>query len=154
MLEIQFSIPGNPTAWGRTHNRIITSAKTGKQFVSNYTPAKTRSEEGVVRHLAALEMGMSPPFDGPVQIALAFMMPIPASFSKAARDDALNDRRFPTTKPDFDNLTKLVTDAMNGIVYHDDRQIVTAYITKRFSAQPTVRVWVKAVPVRRPGAKG
>jgi len=151
--EIRFTIPGPPKAWGRTQNRIVTSAKTGKQFVSSYTPARTRSEEGVVRYLASRAMGDTPPHDGPVSVTLAFLMGIPVSFTKTFKHEALNGWRFPTSKPDWDNLSKLVTDGMNGIVYLDDKQIVTAFITKRYSEQPAVLVSVKALQVGEPRLK-
>ena len=34
---------------------------------------------------------------------------------------------FWVTKPDYDNLSKGVSDALSGIAYHDDRQVVRAY---------------------------
>ena len=34
-------------------------------------------------------------------------------------------------KPDWDNLGKTVSDALNGIAYHDDSQITAAHIYKR-----------------------
>ena len=148
--EIRFVVPGPPTAWGRAGSRIVTAKGTGRQFVSHYTPAKTRKEEGVVRYLSSWAMGDIPPYDGPVAMTLTFLMPIPASFTKKARREALNGWRFPNVKPDYDNLAKLIADGMNGIVFQDDKQIVTAFITKRYAEQPAVRVSVKALHVGEP----
>ena len=37
------------------------------------------------------------------------------------------------TRPDADNLVKLVADALNGIAYGDDSQIVEAHVYKRWA---------------------
>ncbi len=50
---------------------------------------------------------------------------IPAGLRNAARF-----LRFPPTGPDIDNLTKFVLDALNGLVYKDDRQVVKLVVYK------------------------
>ena len=42
----------------------------------------------------------------------------------------------PTVKPDWDNIGKLVADALNGIAYDDDKCIVDAQVRKFYSDQP------------------
>ena len=39
----------------------------------------------------------------------------------------------PTVKPDVDNILKACADAMNNIVYLDDKQIVDVTVRKRYS---------------------
>ena len=39
-------------------------------------------------------------------------------------------RLFPPIKPDIDNLAKFVLDALNGVGYHDDSQIVKLEVHK------------------------
>lgn len=43
-------------------------------------------------------------------------------------------------KPDFDNIAKIVVDALNGIAWVDDCQIVSASVSKRYDASPRVEV--------------
>lgn len=150
LAEVRFDIPGPPKAQGRAKTRIVTAKGTGRQFASIYTPASSRKEAGEVRYLASRQMGDRVPFEGPIQINLSFLLAIPTSFSKKARREALAGWQFPAKKPDYDNLAKLICDAMNGIVYRDDSQIVTAFITKRYSEQPTVLVSVKALATGEP----
>ena len=50
----------------------------------------------------------------------------------------------PTKKPDFDNIQKIICDALNGVAYHDDSQIVKADIEKVYSTMPHVEVNVAA----------
>lgn len=52
----------------------------------------------------------------------------------------LSGELLPTKKPDIDNITKCVLDALNGIAYHDDSQIVRLTVEKFYAQQPRVEV--------------
>lgn len=57
------------------------------------------------------------------------------------------NRRGPTVKPDIDKLTRAVLDAMTGVVYEDDAQIVLLIAEKRYSSAVAppgvgVAVWI------------
>ncbi len=43
-------------------------------------------------------------------------------------------------KPDFDKIAKIVVDALNGIAWVDDCQIVSASVSKQYGASPRVEV--------------
>ena len=49
---------------------------------------------------------------------------------------------FPKVKPDLDNVVKAVLDALNGVVYRDDAQVVNLVATKRYATEPRVEVYV------------
>jgi len=46
----------------------------------------------------------------------------------------------PKKKPDCDNIAKIICDALNGIVYHDDSQVVDLEIRKYYSDEPKVKI--------------
>ena len=48
----------------------------------------------------------------------------------------------PTTKPDGDNILKVVLDALNGLAYDDDRQVVKMCIIKAYGVNPGLVVQV------------
>ena len=50
--------------------------------------------------------------------------------------------KFHTKRPDIDNLAKSVKDALKGIIYHDDSQIVEAHLFKKYGKH-LIRVEVK-----------
>lgn len=83
-----------------------------------YTPEKTTTAEAKVRALywaeSILKYGRVVAFEGDITIEMTFYLP---------------DRR----RVDWDNLAKLVCDALNGIAYKDDSQITQAIVRKRLT---------------------
>lgn len=69
-----------------------------------YTPPRTRTAEKAVKAVVATKMLGRGPVEGPIGLAVEFYC---------------QTRR----RTDGDNLLKLITDAMNGLVYVDDSQI-------------------------------
>ena len=45
----------------------------------------------------------------------------------------INGDILPTKKPDADNILKIIADALNGIAYADDKQVVTAEVQKLYA---------------------
>jgi Holliday junction resolvase RusA-like endonuclease len=107
-----------------------------------YTPKRTESYEALVKLAAAEAMASRPMFSGPVRVRIGVMCTIPMSYSRRDREAALHGRTRPTTKPDIDNVVKAVFDAMNGIVFPDDRAVVSVHAWKQFAANPRVMVEV------------
>lgn len=93
---IDVSIPGDPIPKGRPR-----SSRTGPI----YTPTRTKNAEKVLQLWLRQAMAGAAPYPGEVGIAVEF------SCATKRRSDG-------------DNLLKLVTDAMNGIVLVDDSQII------------------------------
>ncbi|MDR1647770.1 MAG: RusA family crossover junction endodeoxyribonuclease, partial [Zoogloeaceae bacterium] len=71
----------------------------------------------------------------------------PASWSKKKRGAALGNPRaiLPAKRPDLDNVVKSVCDAMNGVVFRDDAQIVRLTAEKIYAECPCVRVQIEAI---------
>lgn len=49
---------------------------------------------------------------------------------------------WPATKPDMSKLLRAVEDALSGVVYHDDAQIVAEQLVKDFDETPRIEVSV------------
>ena len=111
--------------------------------ISTYTPEKTKTYEDEIRMMAKAAMGSSEPLETPVSVYIYISVGVPASFSKQKRKDALANIEKPMKKPDIDNSAKCHLDAMNGIVYLDDKQVVNLHVTKVFAETPCVQVMVK-----------
>jgi Holliday junction resolvase RusA-like endonuclease len=135
-FTVMFSVDGIPHGKGRPRFR-----RTGN-FVSTYTDAKTKTYESLVKEAAKKAMGSSEPLETPISFYCYIRLPIPKSYSKKRIEACLSGSEPPTKKPDWDNVAKSVADAMNGVIYLDDSQIVQATITKKYDAVAGVDVMV------------
>lgn len=108
-----------------------------------YTPSATRNMTNAIALLAKVQMQGKPPLHTPLGMVIHYAMPLPDSIRESER--AAMEGRFAKGKPDLTNLTKLIEDAFNGIVYTDDSLIVDQRHLKRYSANPHVRVRLWAV---------
>ncbi len=140
-LPVRFIVLGEPQGKGRARSTLIRK-RDGTQFISNYTPEKTRSYEAIVRYAAEEAMGTRDLFRVPVDIEVFTVHSVPASWSRKKRADALAGLIRPGKKPDWDNIIKAVTDACNGVVFADDALIVRALIVKVYGLKPQVSVSV------------
>ena len=134
---VTYIVYGEPVGKGRPR-----FARRGN-FVSTYSPQKTKSYEDEIRMMAKAAMGSNELLDTPVTVAIYIRVGIPASFSKQKRKDALAGIIKPTKKPDLDNVAKCFLDSMNEIVYLDDKQVVNLHVTKVYAETPAVEVMVK-----------
>lgn len=119
-------------------------------FVSTYTPAKTTNYENLVRLLYNEQnkdnTSKNKYFDKePLKLTINAYFDIPLSFSKKKAKQAINGEIYPTKKPDFDNIAKIITDALNKVAYSDDTQIVTCTINKKYSETPFVEIIIKEI---------
>lgn len=136
---VAFVIPGTPVGKGRPK-----FARRGN-FVSTYTPEKTASYENLVKVKAEEAMKGRPAIDGAVAVTIWLWVTPPVSWSQKKKRAALAGEIYPTTKPDWDNVGKGICDAMNEIVFKDDKQIVDARVTKRYGQVARAAVEVRAL---------
>ena len=134
---VNFTVYGEPQGKARPRFRKVGN------FVQTYTPQKTKSYEDEIRMFAKAAMGSSKPLETPVALYLYIRKGIPASYTKKRRNDCLSGINKPTVTPDLDNCLKVFMDAMNGIVYLDDKQIVSINCEKVYSEISGVDVLVK-----------
>ncbi len=118
-----FTVPGPPVAKGRP--RFVRAGK----FTRAVTPKTTVDFENRVR-LAAQAAGVRP-LEGPVEVRIQAVWPMKGQPLKRSKRPAA----WKTTKPDLDNVAKGVLDALNGIGYRDDSQVVVVSVQKIHAAQ-------------------
>lgn len=133
---LRIVIPGEIRGKGRPR------FSTAGGFARAFTDAKTVNAEAWVK-ACAVEAGATC-VDHPLRLRMAITTPIPKSWSKREKAAALDGTRLPTGKPDLDNCLKLVADALNGIAWADDKQIVTVEASKRYGAEPQTVLEVEA----------
>ncbi|GGH17128.1 RusA family crossover junction endodeoxyribonuclease [Paenibacillus segetis] len=135
---IQFTVYGEPVAQGRPR------ASTQGGFVKLYDPAKSRDYKDYVR-LAAVEHAPAALIEGPIGMALTVYRSMPKYLSKYPKKASAAERGeiLPTSKPDTDNYLKGVKDALKGVIWKDDSQVVDVFARKRYSARPRIEIKIK-----------
>lgn len=109
-----------------------------------YTPEKTRAYEEALAWEAVRAMRGRDVLTDALVVDVEARMPVPVSWSKAKRADALAGRLHPTSTPDLDNILKCL-DALNGVVFLDDKQIVSALVWKRFHETPSLSICIRTI---------
>lgn len=130
-------IPGEPVPLERHRSRIVTT-RDRKQYIQHYeTQWMQEMKLYLQRHaIRTLRAGDSmQPLSGPLHLTLYFGMAKPKSRDRA--------RPLPDSKPDLDNMEKLVLDALNGIVWNDDAQITDVVKKKRYDVTPRTEIVVR-----------
>lgn len=133
--KYEIIVYGKPQGKGRPR-----FARRGK-YVHTYTPKETLDYEEKFSK-AWKEKGY-PKLEGPVQVEVYASMYIPKNTSKKQRELMLKGEIKPTKKPDIDNISKVVLDAINGVAWTDDNQVVVCYTRKLYDEKPYVLVRVR-----------
>ena len=136
--SIEIRMDGQPIGKGRPRF----SRKSG----TAYTPDKTARYEERLAWAAQIVMAGRPLLEGPLTVAVLAFMEIPASKPARWKDAAIAGSIRPTTKPDVDNIAKIL-DGLNRIVWRDDAQIVHLAVTKRYSHRPRLEISVSPAPI-------
>jgi hypothetical protein len=136
--QIQFTVPGKPV--GKERPRVI--RRGGRTIV--YTPQKTVKYENLVRKcFHDVANGESFTKGAMLFMTAVAYFKIPKSTSKKKMELMLQGKIRPIIKPDYDNIGKVVTDALNKIAYHDDAAVVDGFVRKFYSDIPRVEVKVE-----------
>lgn len=113
-----------------------------------FTPERTKEwEERVAwEYRKAIAEGRAESFGAsePVRAFLGFFYQVPKSYSTKRRKACQDGSEAFTKHPDLDNLAKAILDALNGIAYEDDRQVVDLHCVKGYSdAEPYVCIIIE-----------
>lgn len=126
MRTTQFDISGEPVPKGRPRMMVTASGK-----AHTYTPGRTKAYEDVIGWRWR-ERGESP-FEGAVQVSIHVF--------EGAKQHA----------GDLDNYVKVVLDALNGLAFADDKQVVTIHaLIERGVEEPHLEFTIINRPEPRP----
>lgn len=142
--SVVLDIPGIPVPKGRPRAAVWGRGKYRRTVM--YTDKKTQAGEARIAEAARKVFRDRDPLTGPLLLRIVFHMPIPASWPKWKKAEALEGRLLPAKKPDPDNLEKLVMDGLNGVAYTDDAQVLRVHHTKLYGEEP--RTWIKITPLQ------
>jgi Holliday junction resolvase RusA-like endonuclease len=118
---ITITIPGLPIAQPRP--KISTRGGFGRAYVEYNHPI--HSYRSAIQLTAIQAMQGRPPLEGPVRLTVTLLFPRPKSHTKKQRASLAHIQ-----KPDLTNIAKGIEDALNGVVWLDDSQIVELVLRK------------------------
>lgn len=131
MASVFFKVPGKPQ--GKARPRVVGGHA--------YTPQKTKDFEQAVAW--AFKAAGGKIMDGYIKVTVTAFYEITKSTSKKNRELMERGIILPTVKPDIDNVIKAVLDALNGIAYRDDNQVVQLNGAKFYGKEPCLYIEVK-----------
>lgn len=113
-----------------------------RQTGRTYTDKETVNYEAALRTQGQEAMGLEIPLAGALVVTMVAYMAVPASWSNTKRKRCLDGDEVPTTKPDVDNIVKCL-DALNGVVWIDDKQIAGLRVVKKYHEKPGLLIEVR-----------
>lgn len=129
-VNISLTMPFEPVPKLRPRFSVI------RGRVHTHTPYKTKEfENRVAAYYIEQTKGFKFEQGTPLAISLYFGMPVPKSFTKKKCKQIVAGELWHTVKPDCDNLTKAILDALNEVAWHDDAQITTLKVQKGYSIE-------------------
>ena len=137
-----FEIDGKPQ--GKARARTFYNPKLGR--VQSMTPENTVLYENQVKAEYNAQCNAKWMNKEPLAMYITAYYPIPKSTTKKDRQLICSGKLFPTKKPDADNVAKVICDALNGVAYGDDTQIIKLVILKAYTeVQPRVKVCIEEI---------
>lgn len=133
MKDYIFTVKGQPKGKGRP------------RFTKNghvYTPESTRIYEEEIK-LRYKEKFKDEMLDGNIAVEV-FINKKPASYLGIKKYNKLLGK-YCNIKPDTDNVVKAVLDALNGVAYADDKQIIELNIEKIYAETSWTEVKIEEI---------
>src|SRR5690625_2052289 len=138
---VEFKITGEHLAQGRPR-----AGKTRYGKTIMYDPQNSRDYKQFVG-LVARQHAPKTKLEGALSVRMKIYRQIPKSTTKKNRALFLAGIKRPVVKPDIDNFTKGVLDALNHIIYTDDSQVVDLNASKYYSDNPRVELEIKEIDI-------
>lgn len=109
------------------------------RFVRTYDPKKTADFKKALHQLALNEFNQEP-LTGVLKVEIKFFRAIQKSISKKEHQKRAKNEHRPSVKPDLDNYIKSCLDALTGVFWVDDNEIVDLITGKYYSEHPHIEI--------------
>ena len=126
---IMLIVKGEPVSWQR-------AGRNGKR---SYTPPKVRHQEDRIRMAYTDQVGEQ--LQGAIEVEITFVYEPPKSLSLKKKMELMGQPKL--TRPDTDNLVKLVLDALNEVAYIDDSRVYKATSQKIYGPEAMTIIQLK-----------
>ena len=125
-MYLSLEIPGTPAPW----TAQMRNAERSLSF------QRMQAWQEQIRAHARQKMGRRAPTAGAVRLDVVFYLPTPGRAPTGAEKRRQWQRQHILRPPDLDNMRKAFSDALKGIVYLDDGQVVAGETVKTYIDEP------------------
>lgn len=138
MEIIKFKIPGKVEPQGRPR-------ATGRgKFIRMYDPPKSKKYKEYVKEVAK-EYAPPEPLEQPLRVRMIISRKYLKSWTKRKRRQAEDGVLLPITRPDLSNLCKGIEDALNGLIWKDDSQVIELSLSKIYDEEDYALVEIQTI---------
>ena len=133
---LYLSVPGEPV--GQPRHRVSTIGGQARMYLPTKHPVK--AFKAAIQAAFVENAGKWRTIQGPVRVYINVWFSVPASWSRKKRDSHVF--KYHAQKPDADNVTKAVLDALTDCgAWLDDSQVASVQVIKRWAGQePTTLI--------------
>jgi Holliday junction resolvase RusA-like endonuclease len=129
MSRCDFFVPGKPATAGS--KRAFPHRTTGRIIVGGRLPRAARS--GARPSSTTLGRRAGFPQPGAIALSVVFIMPRPLSHRRKDGTTLPSAPRHHITKPDTTKMLRAIEDALTGIAWIDDAQVIVQTAAKRYA---------------------
>lgn len=130
---LTFTVYGKPEPQGSTRAFVV---KGRPIITSDNKKLKPWRQQVALTAQAVMDGNVYLQDAAPIGVSVAFYFDRPKSVKAAAK----------TTKPDIDKLLRGILDALTGIVFADDSQVIRCAATKQFDSPARAEISVEVLP--------
>lgn len=133
--------------------QVPIGGKKGGQMIMIEDAKKSKPWKQEITQAAGRVMDGRPILRGPIEAEFTFFRRRPKGHFGSGRNASQvrpSAPAFPTQKPDILKLTRAAEDALTGIAYNDDAQIVSEHIHKRYGEPERVEILLHQLNGSRP----
>lgn len=133
------TVPGTPQPAGSKRAFVVQKRGGKPRAIVTDDNRKSGAWKDKVALFARDAMKGVSPDAGPLSLDVTFTLPRPTSHYRSGKNAALlkaGAPLYPTTRPDSTKLLRAVEDALLGIVYEDDSQVVETRVVKQYGSPP------------------
>lgn len=146
MSSIHFTVYGKAEPAGSKRGFAYKRKGGGTGVAISDANPKSRGWKNAVAAAAFEAFGKRELLRGPLAVSFVFFQTRPRSHYRTGHNHQVlkaSAPKYPTGRPDVLKLSRAVEDALTGIVWHDDSQIVNEKLFKRYADQACVEIYVE-----------
>lgn len=137
---LSFIVPGKAEPGGSKRALPIRGKPGARPIVVDANPKVHAWRDRVASYAAKARVGMAV-LDGPLRLEVTIRRLRPKGhYGKKGLNKKGRETPYPTTKPDTTKLLRAIEDALNGIVWRDDAQVVEQVARKVWGDQQEAEI--------------